>query len=165
MPETAGRKPLDGQRPARATPTREIQSAFGGVYDHMQSLNDNKTIVLYDGACPLCRAEIGVYAKRDCGRALRFVDVAAPGSVLPPGLSKENALARFHVVTAEGTLLSGAAAFAELWRRVPGWRWLGKLAARPLVLRGLEGAYRAFLLLRPAIVRGFVRVARRVPNR
>jgi hypothetical protein len=44
---------------------------------------------------------------------------------------------------------------------VPGWRWLGDLAARPLVLRGLEIVYRAFLRARPLIVRGFVFVSRR----
>ncbi len=122
---------------------------------------EKRTVVFYDGACPLCRAEIGVYARRDGDQALCFVDVAAPGTVLPPGLSRDRALARFHVATADGTLLSGAAAFAELWRRVPGWRWLGDLAARPLVLRGLEIVYRAFLRVRPLIVRGFVFVSRR----
>jgi predicted DCC family thiol-disulfide oxidoreductase YuxK len=123
---------------------------------------EKRTVVFYDGACPLCRAEIDVYARRDGDQALCFIDVAAPETVLPPGLSRDQALARFHVVAAaDGTLLSGAAAFAELWRRVPGWRWLGHLAARPLVLRGLEIVYRAFLRVRPLIVRGFVFVSRR----
>lgn len=128
----------------------------------MDQSDDKRTRVFYDGDCPLCRAEIGVYAKRDAGRALCFVDVAAPEAILPPGLSRDRALARFHVVATDGTLLSGAAAFAELWRRVPGWRWLGNLAAWPPVLRGLEIGYRAFLRVRPAIVRGFVFVSRRI---
>lgn len=127
----------------------------------MESNAEKRTVVFYDGACPLCRAEIGVYARRDGGQALCFVDVAAPDAILPPGLSRDQALARFHVAAADGTLLSGAAAFAEMWRCVPGWRWLGDIAAHPLVLRGLEIVYRAFLRVRPLIVRGFVFVSRR----
>ncbi len=44
----------------------------------------------------------------------------------------------------DGTLSSGAAAFTALWQRLPGFMWLGKLVALPLVDRCAEFAYRIF---------------------
>ena len=113
-------------------------------------------VVYYDGACPLCRAEIGLYAKQEGAGALRLVDVSTPGVEAPEGLDRATALARFHVRARDGRLLSGAAAFAELWSALPRWRRLGRLAALPGIAAALELAYRGFLVLRPALVRAFV---------
>lgn len=105
--------------------------------------------VYYDASCPLCRREIALYR----GRAeADFVDVSDPRNV-PPDLSAEAAMARFHVRSA-GRLLSGAAAFAALWRVTRGLRLLGRVAGLPGVRHGLEVAYRGFLLVRPTIQRG-----------
>ena len=60
---------------------------------------------------------------------------------------------RFHVRRSDGRLVSGAAAFAELWKATPGWRWLGHVAALPPLVWIAEGAYRLFLLVRPAVQR------------
>lgn len=116
--------------------------------------------VFYDGGCPLCRAEIDHY--RGCTGAdrLAFVDVghAAPAQALGPDLDRRSALRRFHVRAQDGQLLSGAAAFARLWRTLPGWRWLGRLldlrvlGFRP-VLMVAEMAYRLSLPLRPRLAR------------
>jgi predicted DCC family thiol-disulfide oxidoreductase YuxK len=108
--------------------------------------------VYFDGACPLCWAEIAHYRNQRGAEALCFVDVAQPAPC-GPGLSREAALARFHVRDAEGRLLSGAAAFVGLWQRLPRWRWFARLAALPPVLALLEFGYRAFLPLRPALSR------------
>jgi predicted DCC family thiol-disulfide oxidoreductase YuxK len=111
--------------------------------------------VYYDGACPLCRAEIDYYRRRPGADAIAFVDVSssAPGE----GLSCEVALARFHVREPDGRLLSGAAAFARLWRALPGWRWFGRLIGTRAVLPVAELAYRGFLPLRPRLSRAFGR--------
>ena len=82
--------------------------------------------VLYDGGCPLCRREInhlqGLAAKQqDSG--LCFVDVSAP---------------------------QGQWA-ADEQARLPGWRWLARLARWPGVLPALEWAYRGFLHVRPRL--------------
>ena len=50
-------------------------------------------------------------------------------------------------------LLSGAAAFAAMWRAIPVLRPLGLMARLPLVLGVLEWAYVRFLKVRPALQR------------
>ncbi|MFD0857825.1 thiol-disulfide oxidoreductase DCC family protein [Roseovarius aquimarinus] len=117
--------------------------------------------VYYDGACPLCRAELAHYTRRDREGRLTLVDVSKEGANLPEGLAPEEARARFHVADGAGRLASGAAAFALLWRQIPGWKWAGKLARVPGVLPMLELTYRGFLKLRPAIVKTFTQIQAR----
>ncbi|KEP68977.1 DUF393 domain-containing protein [Thioclava sp. BHET1] len=117
--------------------------------------------VYYDGACPLCRAEIGLYRKAEGAEALDFVDVSQPDVKLPEGLSHDAALGRFHLHSADGRLVSGGAAFAALWSQLPRWRYLGRIARWPVLRSLLELAYRVFLKLRPLIVRIFVALQRR----
>lgn len=123
-----------------------------------------KTKVFYDGSCPLCVAEIAHYKARDTGGHLALVDVSKPVD-LPSGLTPDAAMARFHVQTPDGVLQSGARGFAALWDRVPGWRWLARLSRIPGVLTLLEGVYRGFLVLRPALVRVFVALTKKGPRK
>jgi predicted DCC family thiol-disulfide oxidoreductase YuxK len=53
-----------------------------------------------------------------------------------------------HVRRADGSLASGAAAFATLWQALPGWRVLGRVAALPGIAPLLELGYRGFLATR-----------------
>lgn len=92
--------------------------------------------VLYDGGCPLCRREIAHYRRLQPRRAVEWIDIdAAPEQPLPLGLSREQAMARFHVLEGE-RIETGAAAFVLLWSALPGWRWLARLV-RALHLTGL----------------------------
>jgi demethoxyubiquinone hydroxylase (CLK1/Coq7/Cat5 family) len=113
--------------------------------------------VLYDGACPLCRREIAHVkglAERQGDSGLCFVDISHPTECDTRSDTERAALlARFHVQRADGSRLDGAAAFVAMWRRLPGWRWLAKLAQLPGVLTLLEFAYRGFLVVRPAMQR------------
>jgi predicted DCC family thiol-disulfide oxidoreductase YuxK len=109
-----------------------------------------KPQVYYDGGCPLCRAEIAAYQRTEGGDGLCWVnaDGCAPAE-LGEGLDRPAALARLHVRRADGTLLQGAAAFAEIWATLPRWRWLARLARLPVVLPALDLSYTLFLRLRP----------------
>jgi predicted DCC family thiol-disulfide oxidoreductase YuxK len=112
--------------------------------------------VLYDGACPVCRREISVYRNL---RPLRpdapvcFADVSDAAVTLPPGTTREQLLARFHVQGRDGDLLSGAEAFLALWAALPGWRWLALAGRLPGATWLLERMYRLFLRGRPMVQR------------
>jgi predicted DCC family thiol-disulfide oxidoreductase YuxK len=106
--------------------------------------------VWYDGACPLCRREIALMRRLDRRRAIRFIDVARPETACP--IDRTALLARFHAEE-DGVVLSGAAAFAAMWRAVPLLRPLGLLARNRVILWMLERAYRRFLRVRPRLQR------------
>lgn len=124
--------------------------------------NPETLTVLYDGACPLCQREIahvrrlaekqGAHdvntAANSCG--LNFLDISDAST---PCSSDERAqlLARFHVQKPDGSRLSGAEAFVAMWERLPGWRWLARIARLPGMLPVFEVAYRVFLKLRPGM--------------
>ena len=108
--------------------------------------------VYFDGSCPLCRREIAMYRRLPAADALCWVDVST-AQALGEGLSCEAAMRRFHVRDAQGRLFSGGAAFARLWRCLPGWRLLGVCFSWPPLSAVLELAYRAFLPLRPGLQR------------
>lgn len=107
--------------------------------------------IYYDGACPLCRAEIDFY--RRIGTRARFHDLTGDGEA-PEGVCRSDALVRFHVTDAGGRVRSGARAFAELWKASPrGWRILGHIAAVPPFVWVAEVLYRLFLRVRPRLQR------------
>ena len=116
--------------------------------------------VYFDGSCPLCRAEIGYYRRTDQAGAVCFVDVSEPGAPMPDGLTQQRAMDRFHVGAVDGRVLSGAAAFVEVWSRLPRWRWAARAASLPGALAVLEFGYRMFLPVRPRISRLFGRAMR-----
>ncbi|MGJ4926131.1 thiol-disulfide oxidoreductase DCC family protein [Bradyrhizobium sp. HKCCYLS2038] len=120
-----------------------------------------QSTVYFDGSCPLCRAEIGYYGRTDEAGALCFIDVSRAGAEVPDGLTQREAMQRFHVRAGDGRLLSGAAAFVEVWRRLPRWRWAARLASLPGALAALELGYRLFLPVRPLISRTVARVQHR----
>jgi predicted DCC family thiol-disulfide oxidoreductase YuxK len=105
--------------------------------------------VYFDGACPVCAREIAAYRRADTSGALHWIDASGcDAAALGPGLDRTAALARLHVRRADGRLASGAAAFVEVWRHLPGWRVLARVARAPGVLPVMEAAYRAFLHVR-----------------
>jgi len=96
----------------------------------------------------------------DQRNAIDFVplssDSPAPHVQNPLGcpVSKSELLARFHAREAGGALLSGAPAFAAMWKRMPQrqLRWIGRTAERSgLFMRALEMSYRGFLIVRPSL--------------
>jgi predicted DCC family thiol-disulfide oxidoreductase YuxK len=87
----------------------------------------------------------------DRARNVRFVDVSDATSVCP--LDRGDMLARFHAQEDGGAIVSGAAAFAAMWRAVPLLRPLGLLARNRRVLALFEWLYRRFLRVRPRLQR------------
>ena len=119
---------------------------------------DQPLTVYFDGSCPLCQAEIGLYRQQDATGALRFLDVSRCGGTLGPDLTKQQAMKRFYVRRRDGTLLSGSAAFVALWFVLPQWHWVARVVTLPGIGTLLEAAYRLFLPMRPILSRLFGRV-------
>ena len=105
--------------------------------------------VWFDAGCPLCRREISFIRRLDSRRAIRFVDLASERSDCP--LARAELLARFHAREDGGPLLSGAAAFAAMWRKIPLLRPVGLIAGWGPALWLLERLYVLFLHVRPAL--------------
>ena len=89
--------------------------------------------------------------------AIDFIDLES-GDVDCP-VDRADLLRRFHA-RENGQVVSGAAAFAAMWRAIPRLRPLGLAARSPLVLAGLERLYVAFLRIRPRLQRLAVRFER-----
>ena len=103
--------------------------------------------VFFDGACPLCRAEIGAYRGMPGGDTIAWRDAA--GGEAPPEIGVDAALARFHARRADGQLVSGFRAFLAVWRTNPRLAPVARVLDRPPFTWAGEGAYRLFLLVRP----------------
>ncbi|TCK30966.1 putative DCC family thiol-disulfide oxidoreductase YuxK [Ancylobacter aquaticus] len=103
--------------------------------------------VWYDSRCPLCRREIALIKRLDSRGRITFVDLETTTSC---PVDRGAMLARLHA-TEEGRLLTGAAAFAAMWRQIPLLRPLGLAARNARFLSLLEWIYVGFLRLRPRL--------------
>ena len=107
--------------------------------------------VWFDGDCPLCLREIALMRRLDRAGAITFIDVTDEAGGDCP-IDRGALLARFHA-REDGRLVSGAEAFAAMWRAIPLLRPLGLAARNRWVLAGLERLYVAFLRVRPRLQR------------
>jgi predicted DCC family thiol-disulfide oxidoreductase YuxK len=106
---------------------------------------ERRPVLFYDGGCPLCRREIAHYRRLDAGERVVWVDLHAdPEQAQRYGLSWRAAMQRIHLLESDGRLVTGAAAFAALWRRLPYYRRLAGLVRLPGVLPLLDRVYGIF---------------------
>lgn len=110
--------------------------------------------VWFDGDCPLCRREIALLRRLDRRGAIVFTDVATGQGSCP--LDRGELLSRFHA-REDGRLVSGAEAFAAMWRAIPLLAPLGRLARNRWVLALMERLYLGFLKVRPRLQRALRR--------
>ncbi len=124
--------------------------------DRLMQTNTRVT-VWFDADCPLCMREIALMQRLDKRNAIEFVAIQGTGDC---PLDRATLLARFHARNSDGELVSGAAAFAAMWREIPVLRPLGVAAQwRPFLVL-LEQAYLGFLRIRPLLQRWARRSAR-----
>lgn len=126
----------------------------------------SRPAVFFDGSCPLCTAEISAYRRCRGAEHIDWIDVAAGSDgaaddMLAHGLSRQDALRRFHVRRSDGEIVSGGVAFAELWACLPAFALAGRIARRWPFRIILEGGYRLFLPLRPRFQKMLLRRQRR----
>jgi predicted DCC family thiol-disulfide oxidoreductase YuxK len=92
--------------------------------------------IYFNGDCPVCRAEMGHYAKR-CARArpdLRFIDsMRRPQELAQCHLRVEHLERRVYLRDASGHVISGMPALIALWSQVPGYRPLARILSWPVL--------------------------------
>ncbi len=117
--------------------------------------NLQKLTLFYDGACPLCQAEILFLSGRNQADLLGFVDINSKAyDPLKVGVSCEEALAAMYGQYADGTLINGVTVFPEAYRRadLPTLAWIfSRKSIQPILKIG----YRFFAKNRHAISRVF----------
>jgi predicted DCC family thiol-disulfide oxidoreductase YuxK len=107
--------------------------------------------LFYDGACPLCQAEILYLASRNQNALLNFIDVNS--SAYDPqkiGVSCQEALDRMYGQIEGQEPIHGVAVFAQAYRRanLPFLAWL---FSRKILQPFLNVGYRVFAKNRHAI--------------
>ena len=116
----------------------------------MGKKNNPEVTVWYDNDCPLCVREIRLMRRLDRRQAINFVSIQ--DSTGCP-ISTDELMKRFHAQERGEPIVSGAAAFAAMWRAIPILRPIGVLALFRPVLWVLERMYRGFLVIRPWLQR------------
>lgn len=116
--------------------------------------NTEKKTVYFDGSCVLCRSEISFYKTCAGASHVEWVDVSrATQQELGPDLTQADAMARFHVRDENLQLVSGGAAFTELWSALVMFRPLAFVFRMSGLRTLLEWCYSGFLRVRPGLQR------------
>jgi len=106
---------------------------------------NGKLTVYHDAACPACRREVGFYQRRDRRERIAWVDISHGAADLArDGVTSEQALDRIHARMPDGRLISGPRVFVEIWKRIPGLRWITPIAGSPPAIAVMEPAYAWF---------------------
>ncbi len=106
--------------------------------------------VYYDEMCALCAKEIHHYQKQTGSEKINFVDITAANF----DAAKENVdpfLVHkiMHSKTNDGTLHTKINAFIEIWKILPKYHWLAKLAEKKSIKKLMDAGYFIFAELRP----------------
>ncbi len=97
--------------------------------------------VYYDGACPLCRSEMGLLMRHNTAGRLRFVDIAQPGfDAAALGVTQAALMARLHVQQPDGSWLVGVPAVQAAYAAT-GHHRIARVLAHPTVARLARPAY------------------------
>ncbi|MCB4366340.1 DUF393 domain-containing protein [Hydrogenophaga taeniospiralis] len=85
----------------------------------------------YDGACPLCMAEMSnLMLRNERAQRLRFVDIAAPGFVAPTGVTRDDLARLLHAQAPDGSWLRGVDTFVAMYGAV-GISWVARSLSAP----------------------------------
>lgn len=148
---------------ASFTPSNS-RSVLGPTCIHRRTLHSSKPpaiSVYYDGGCPMCSKEMGLYqrldAKHNFGKepVINFVDLTTLNHKLPDVLARagvqtfEDIVMRLHVSTSDGNVVRNAEAFVQLWERLPYWRILATFCTTvPGILPIANAVYSIFAIRR-----------------
>ena len=104
-----------------------------------------KNIVYFNSACPVCRSGVEWRQTQSSSCEIEWIDVHnTPDVVAEVGAVLEDVRERLHVRDVQGRMLVGADAVVFLLGSRPGLRWLGSLAALPVIRPLLRRTYDIF---------------------
>lgn len=107
--------------------------------------SENKTIVFYDGACPICVRDRRRYERLTgpADDAIAWFDITDQAQQLRElGIDPQRALFELHVKDPHGTIHSSIGAYIVLLKKVPLLRPLAWLIGLPLIRPVLSRIYR-----------------------
>jgi predicted DCC family thiol-disulfide oxidoreductase YuxK len=91
---------------------------------------ETKRLVAYtDGRCPFCQWSRQMVERHDRDAAIEFRDYNQPMIARETPYSDAELATEMHVRTPERKWYGGFAAWIEVMKALPRWRWLGKLAS------------------------------------
>ena len=123
-------------------PYRRVRS----IADDDGMARHGPVIAYYDALCPICRHEMGRYARH----GEHIIQLADCNGEIPGDVDREAALASLHVRLPDGRLVDGWDAFIAIWERLPGaWPWLARLTRPTLIRWPLDRLYRWLAPYRP----------------
>ena len=90
-----------------------------------------EAVLLYDADCGFCRVMLALLLLWDRGRRLRPLELqGSEANALTNGMSDEERMGSWHLVTGDGRLLSAGKAFPPFFGLLPGGAPLAWLTAR-----------------------------------
>jgi|1185.fasta_scaffold563167_1 predicted DCC family thiol-disulfide oxidoreductase YuxK len=91
---------------------------------------ETKRLVAYtDGRCPFCQWSREKVERYDKAEVIEFRDYNNSATARESPYSDEELATEMHVRTADGKWYGGFAAWIEVLKALPKWRWLGRLAS------------------------------------
>jgi len=108
--------------------------------------------IFYDGSCIVCATEMEHYRKKNHQGRLIFIDISDPDFEADRfGISRQEFMARMHVIDAAGSIYRGVDAFSMIWRAFPElfYRLMGRVIQWPGIHLVARLGYFLFARLRP----------------
>jgi predicted DCC family thiol-disulfide oxidoreductase YuxK len=101
-----------------------------------------RLIAYTDGRCPFCQWSRQQVERYDGAGAVEFRDYNQPANARATPYSDEELAAEMHVRAPDGNWYGGFAAWLQVLRALPRWRWLGRLLSWPPFRWVGPGTYR-----------------------
>lgn len=113
-----------------------------------------KSLMVYtDGRCPFCQWSRQKVERYDSDAAVEFRDYNQPAAARETPYTDQELATEMHVRTPDGKWWGGFAAWIQVLRALPRWRWLGRLLS-----------YVPFCWIGPALYRLVARNRYRTPK-
>ena len=121
---------------------------------NLQKKPQQKITVYYDGLCKVCSTEIHHYMRQQGAENIEFIDICSPQfDAIKENLDPVQIHKIMHVRRLDGTMATRVEAFVEIWKVLPKYFFLSKIAKNKIVNYVMELGYSGFAAIRPILPR------------